>query len=88
MSLRWHGMENGFHRFTFSDNGVGVDKKHLDRLFDLFYRVDTGRARKNGGMGLGLPLVRKIVTAMGGDITVNNGAEGGLEFTFTLPAAY
>ncbi|MDE7387924.1 MAG: HAMP domain-containing histidine kinase, partial [Muribaculaceae bacterium] len=87
MSLRWIGEDNGFHRFTFSDNGVGVEKQHLDHLFDLFYRVDTGRARKNGGMGLGLPLVRQIIRAMGGKITVCNGSEGGLQFTFTLPVS-
>lgn len=86
MYLRWLREENGYHVFTFSDDGIGVDKEHHDRLFDLFYRVDKGRARKNGGSGLGLPLVRRIITAMGGNITVANGSDGGLEFTFTLPA--
>ena len=75
------------HRFEFADNGCGVDDVHLARLFDLFYRVDTGRARKNGGAGLGLPLVHRIITAMGGDITVENAPGGGLRFIFTLPAA-
>ncbi len=87
MSLRWLGEEGGFHLFSFSDNGIGVDEEHHDRLFDLFYRVDKGRARKNGGSGLGLPLVRRIINAMGGSITVGNSSEGGLEFIFTLPAA-
>ncbi len=87
MSLRWVGNRNGFHTFTFSDNGTGVDAEHLPHLFDLFYRVNSGRSRKNGGTGLGLPLVRRIINAMGGKITVDNGPEGGLRFTFTLPAA-
>lgn len=87
ISLLWKGENDGMHRFEFADNGCGVDDEHLDRLFDLFYRVDTGRARKNGGAGLGLPLVHRIITAMGGDITVENAPGGGLRFTFTLPAA-
>lgn len=87
MSLRWLREEAGRHYFEFSDNGVGVDEEHIDRLFDLFYRVDAGRSRKNGGSGLGLPLVRRIMTAMGGDITVCNAPSGGLLFTFSLPAA-
>lgn len=87
ISLLWKGENDGMHRFEFADNGCGVDDEHLDRLFDLFYRVDTGRARKNGGAGLGLPLVHRIITAMGGDITVENAPGGGLGFTFTLPAA-
>lgn len=87
MELRWAGMQNGQHVFTFSDNGIGVAEEHLSRLFDLFYRVDSGRARKNGGSGLGLPLVRKVINSMGGEITVENEKDGGLKFTFTLPAA-
>ena len=47
ISLLWKGENDGMHRFEFADNGCGVDDEHLDRLFDLFYRVDTGRARKN-----------------------------------------
>lgn len=85
--LRWIGQENGKHIFTFTDNGTGVGKEHLPRLFDLFYRVDSGRARSKGGSGLGLTLVEKIFIAMGGDITVDNSQKGGLKFTFSLPAA-
>lgn len=85
--LDWVGTEDGRQVFTFADNGTGVDPEHLGRLFDLFYRVDSGRSRKNGGTGLGLPLVQRIITAMGGDITVDNVPTGGLCFTFTIPAA-
>lgn len=81
------GTADGLTTFTFADNGRGVGEEHLSRLFDLFYRVDPGRARKNGGSGLGLPLVRKIITAMRGTIKVENVPTGGLKFTFTLPAA-
>lgn len=87
MSLKWIGSENGSHTFVFSDNGIGVGSEHLNRLFNLFYRVDSGRTRKKGGTGLGLPLVQRIILAMGGQISVENGPEGGLQFTFSLPIA-
>ncbi len=87
MAVRWLGKKDGFHHFEFTDNGTGVPPEHIGRLFDLFYRVDSGRSRKVGGSGLGLPLVRRIITAMGGVINVENGKDGGLRFTFTLPVA-
>lgn len=84
ISLDWLREENDRHIFTFTDNGTGVEEEHLNRLFDLFYRVDSGRSRKSGGSGLGLPLVLRIITSMGGDITVENIDTGGLRFTFSL----
>ncbi len=87
MSLCWLRQENGKHVFMFADNGNGVEGEHLNRLFDMFYRIDSGRSRKNGGSGLGLPLVHRIITAMGGEITVGNADSGGLKFIFSLPAA-
>lgn len=87
MTLSWVRQENGQHVFEFSDNGKGVEEEHITRLFDLFYRVDSGRAQKNGGAGLGLPLVRRIITALGGNISAANAPDGGLKFTFTLPVA-
>lgn len=87
ISLCWLHEENNMHIFTFADNGVGVDEESLPRLFDLFYRTDAGRSRKNGGSGLGIPIVRRIIVALGGDITATNAETGGLKFTFSLPAA-
>lgn len=86
MWLRWLRSENGKHVFEFADNGHGVDKEHVDRLFDMFYRVDQGRSRKSGGPGLGLPVVHRTIMAMGGDIEVENVATGGLRFIFSLPS--
>lgn len=86
ISFRWLKEEDSMNYFTFSDNGVGIEEEHLGRIFDLFYRVDSGRSRKNGGSGLGLPLVLRIIKAMGGKLTVENQPEGGLKFTFSLPA--
>lgn len=70
--------------FSVYDNGCGVPKKHLTRLFERFYRVSEGRTRDNGGTGLGLSIVRNAVLFHSGDISVRNQKEGGLEFLFTL----
>ena len=74
-----------YYTFSFADNGVGVPQEHIPHLFERFYRVDTGRSRKVGGTGLGLPIVKNTITTLGGTISVRNGAAGGLEFVFTLP---
>ena len=60
------------------------DTRNLSRLFDRFYRVDTGRSRKVGGAGLGLPIVKSSINNMGGSVSVRNRRGGGLEFIFTL----
>ncbi len=73
-----------FYKFVFRDNGKGVGEEHISHLFERFYRVDSGRARKAGGIGLGLPIVQSTVTAHGGTITVANRKSGGLAFYFTL----
>lgn len=85
ISIKYIDEEDDCLVFSFSDDGIGVKKEHLGRLFDLFYRVDSGRSRKNGGSGLGLSLVKRIFTAMNGDIMVQNLDSGGLEFIFRLP---
>lgn len=77
------------YTFIFYDDGVGVPPESIAHLFERFYRVDTGRSRRNGGTGLGLPIVKSTINALGGTITVANREGGGLQFTFTLkrPAA-
>lgn len=81
------GEDAKFYTFAFYDNGVGVSEEHIPHLFDRFYRVDSGRTRKAGGTGLGLPIVQNTVLAHGGTIEISNRPEGGLQFTFTLPKA-
>lgn len=83
--IKYLSENNREYRFSFYDNGTGVGEEHLPHLFERFYRIDKGCSRKVGGTGLGLPIVKNTINVMGGTINVKNRAEGGLEFTFTLP---
>jgi signal transduction histidine kinase len=86
INIDLRGEDDTFAYFSFSDNGVGIeDEKHLNRLFERFYRINEGRTRETGGSGLGLSIVKNAITFHGGTITAQNRTEGGLEFLFNLP---
>lgn len=73
-------------RLSVEDNGAGIDARHLPRLFERFYRVDTGRSRALGGTGLGLAIVKHLVEAMGGEVSVESAVGKGTSFHVDLPA--
>jgi two-component system phosphate regulon sensor histidine kinase PhoR len=69
------------------DEGIGIARKHLPRLFERFYRVDKARSRKLGGTGLGLAIVKHIVQAHHGRVTVDSVLGQGSTFRIHLPIA-
>jgi len=78
---------NGKIKTTVKDNGIGIKPKHLDRIFERFYRVDKSRSRTHGGSGLGLSIVKHILEAHGEKISVKSSYGEGTEFTFFLNKA-
>ena len=76
---------NGSAEIVVRDTGIGLSQTDQQRVFDRFYRVDKARSRALGGAGLGLSIVRSIVEAHGGNITIDSTPRHGSSFTVSLP---
>ena len=90
-----YGNESGFVKvflqqneetclITIQDNGLGIPSKHLERIFERFYRVEKSRSKERGGTGLGLAIVKQILDAHKATIQVESKANKGTTFTFEL----
>jgi signal transduction histidine kinase len=85
VSIKCH-IRDGWLETQVSDTGMGIKPEDMNRLFKPFQQIDTGLARGHEGTGLGLSICQHLVSAMGGEITVESEWGAGSTFKFTLPA--
>lgn len=74
-------------RVTVQDHGDGIDREHIPRLTERFFRVDTARSRRMGGTGLGLAIVKHVINRHRGALTIESELGDGSRFTVFLPVA-
>ncbi|WP_239988737.1 sensor histidine kinase [Paramagnetospirillum kuznetsovii] len=80
-AVRDHGMA----KFTVRDNGIGVEAGRVAKMFEVFYRPHDAAISANGGIGMGLAVVRRLVERMGGEVWVESEIGRGSRFGFSLP---
>lgn len=81
----WTRLQDDAITIGVRDDGCGIAKEHLPRLFERFYRVEEDRGRRRGGTGLGLAIVKHVVRAHDGQVAVESEPGRGSTFTITLP---
>ena len=85
INVTWAAGEQGTAVYSVSDDGPGIEPRHLSRLSERFYRVDTGRSREQGGTGLGLAIVKHAVQRHGGTLGIDSTPGRGSTFTAVFP---
>lgn len=84
ITIGWH--DDGEHGyFSVEDTGIGIDPKHLPRLTERFYRVDSARSRATGGTGLGLAIVKHVLMQHGGHLEIESKENQGSTFIAVFP---
>ncbi|MDB5687458.1 MAG: domain S-box-containing protein [Rhizorhabdus sp.] len=81
------GADDGFVELFVRDNGIGIDPRFHEKVFQIFQRLKRGEAGDPGGTGIGLALCRRLVQNAGGTIAVESDGHSGSTFRFTLPLA-
>jgi len=84
--LSWQRGEDDL-QFSVTDSGIGIDRQHIARLTERFYRVDKSRSRETQGTGLGLAIVKHVLLRHGGTLSIASEAGKGSTFTASLPAS-
>lgn len=86
IKISWE-LRNHLGVFSVTDNGIGIDSQHIDRLTERFYRVDKSRSRETGGTGLGLSIVKHILTRHQAKLEIHSKPGAGSTFSAVFPKA-
>jgi len=87
IDVAWRVLADGSGELSVSDTGIGIEREHLSRLTERFYRVDVSRSRDTGGTGLGLSIVKHVVQRHGGELDIQSEPGKGSTFRLVFPAA-
>jgi len=87
ITVTWRSRDDGSGEVAVTDTGIGVEREHIPRLTERFYRVDGSRSRDTGGTGLGLSIVKHVIQRHGGELEVTSEIGKGSRFALLLPAA-
>lgn len=85
IDIKWWADDDGAH-FSVSDSGIGIPIRHIPRLTERFYRVDTARSRERGGTGLGLAIVKHVLQRHDATLKIESAENRGSTFTCNFPA--
>jgi two-component system phosphate regulon sensor histidine kinase PhoR len=85
IDVSWCVRDDGSGQLEVSDTGIGIEREHLPRLTERFYRVDGSRSRETGGTGLGLSIVKHVVQRHGGELDIHSEPGRGSRFRLVFP---